>query len=200
MPSGFIKRTATCTHWTAPPTWCPTTTMRPSGSSAMPVPTSLKPKFTREAPGPEAVARIQHPRDWPLRRKPYTAQTRPQRNQPPSIRIPDAPTNEPSSPCRCLVARSRRTRPWTHATTARTTAGIPGASRVNFGFNEVGTGIALEPDGRIVVVGHQVGGAVQWVQVAVRLMNPDGTLDPSFGGGPGRPSPGRRHPSIPVGC
>ena len=64
-----------------------------------------------------------------------------------------------------------------------------GASRVNFGFNEVGTGIALEPDGRIVVVGHQVGGAVQWVQVAVRLMNPDGTLDPSFGGGTGQAVP-----------
>jgi uncharacterized delta-60 repeat protein len=70
-----------------------------------------------------------------------------------------------------------------------------GGSRPNFGFNESVGGVALQPDGKIVV------GATQYSEtpvldgrlVVVRFLNPQGTLDPSFGGSNGQtiPFPGR---------
>jgi uncharacterized delta-60 repeat protein len=70
-----------------------------------------------------------------------------------------------------------------------------GGSRPNFGFNESVSGVALQPDGKIVVGASQYTNApsLDGKLVVVRFLNPQGTLDPSFGGSNGQaiPFPGR---------
>jgi uncharacterized delta-60 repeat protein len=60
-----------------------------------------------------------------------------------------------------------------------------GGSRLNFGAAD-GTGaIALQPDGRIIVAGQAGTGSIESDVTITRLLNPEGTLDLSFGGGAG---------------
>ncbi len=52
-----------------------------------------------------------------------------------------------------------------------------------FSNGSVATGVAVDPQGRIVVAGYTLDGGVD---VAVARFRPDGTLDPAFGDGDGR--------------
>jgi uncharacterized delta-60 repeat protein len=54
-----------------------------------------------------------------------------------------------------------------------------GKQTVDFGFDDQATGIAIQPDGRIVLGGFIDGGAANF---AVARMDAGGTLDPSFDG------------------
>ena len=62
-----------------------------------------------------------------------------------------------------------------------------GASRLDFGGADIGGGLVLQADGKIDVSGQGTttgpGGGVR--VVAAQLLNPQGTLDPGFGGGTG---------------
>ena len=73
---------------------------------------------------------------------------------------------------------------------ARTTAGgmldfgygASGISFTNFGADEYGHDVALQPDGKIIVAGsHYPAGPPNGAFAATRLLNPQGTADPSFG-------------------
>ena len=57
-----------------------------------------------------------------------------------------------------------------------------GWSRLDFGGVDLGGGVALQPDGRIVVAGASDAGGSYDMAVA-RLLAPEGTFDPSFGAG-----------------
>ncbi len=64
-----------------------------------------------------------------------------------------------------------------------------GASRPNFDQTEFATAIALQPDGKIVVAGTSIDGTPRSRILVVRLLNPQGTLDPSYGLGTGGSRP-----------
>jgi uncharacterized delta-60 repeat protein len=65
-----------------------------------------------------------------------------------------------------------------------TTFGVGGRATVDFGGNEIATSMALQPDGKILLGGDtDRAGSVD--QVVVRLLDPQGTLDPSYGQGTG---------------
>src|SRR5213076_1055916 len=59
--------------------------------------------------------------------------------------------------------------------------GTGGIVSTDLGAAGQGNAAAVQPDGRIVVVGQSTSGAIT-TTVLVRY-NPDGTLDPSFGSG-----------------
>src|SRR5918999_5846052 len=58
--------------------------------------------------------------------------------------------------------------------------GGTGKSLVNLGGTELGNGVALAPDGGIVVVGEQAAPPGDRHILVVRLLATEGTLDPSF--------------------
>jgi uncharacterized delta-60 repeat protein len=60
-----------------------------------------------------------------------------------------------------------------------------GKSFVNFGSSDFGGALALQPDGKIVVAGSSNGSGGFDFAVA-RLLNPQGTLDTTYGGGTGK--------------
>src|SRR5262249_15434318 len=57
------------------------------------------------------------------------------------------------------------------------------AADFNLNYTDVAQGVALQADGRIVVVGHTNGGAATGDNFAVVRYNSDGSLDTSFGQG-----------------
>jgi uncharacterized delta-60 repeat protein len=65
-----------------------------------------------------------------------------------------------------------------------TSFGTGGQSLVNLGGNEYGRDVALRPDGRIVVAGNRTAG-LDLDALVVQLLQPQGTLDTSYGGGSG---------------
>jgi len=69
------------------------------------------------------------------------------------------------------------------------TFGLGGFVSTDFGDNEPATDVAIQPDGKIVAVGGVTG------QFSVARYNPDGSLDPSFGGGDGLVTTGFGAPS-----
>jgi uncharacterized delta-60 repeat protein len=60
--------------------------------------------------------------------------------------------------------------------------GGDGIATINIGPNETGRGVAVQPDGRILVVGTTTG---LGNDIALARLNADGTLDTTFGGGDG---------------
>ena len=71
--------------------------------------------------------------------------------------------------------------------------GTEGKVTTNFGAADLANAVALQPDGKIVVVGKT--GLAGIFDFAVARLNPDGSPDNTFGGG-GRTTPGRlRHRS-----
>jgi uncharacterized delta-60 repeat protein len=65
-----------------------------------------------------------------------------------------------------------------------TAYGVGGKAIVDFGGNEIATSMALQPDGKILL-GGQTDKAGTVDQLVVRLLDPQGTLDPSYGQGTG---------------
>jgi uncharacterized delta-60 repeat protein len=63
--------------------------------------------------------------------------------------------------------------------------GGSGKSVADLGGDDIGTAVALQPDGKIVVAGQSIVGGSSDFAVA-RLLNPQGTFDPSYGGGSGK--------------
>jgi uncharacterized delta-60 repeat protein len=61
--------------------------------------------------------------------------------------------------------------------TLDTTFNGTGKQTVDFGFDDQATGVVIQPDGKIVVVGFDDGGAADF---AVVRLNPDGSLDTTF--------------------
>jgi uncharacterized delta-60 repeat protein len=59
--------------------------------------------------------------------------------------------------------------------------GIGGTSLADFGGNDTGEALALQPDGKIVVAGASSAGANPANFAVTRLLNPSGDFDPSFG-------------------
>ncbi|HEY2601102.1 MAG TPA: hypothetical protein VGI67_06065 [Thermoleophilaceae bacterium] len=64
-----------------------------------------------------------------------------------------------------------------------------GASRPDFGAAERGNAIAIQPDGKIVVAGHSTDSAGHEAFFVTRFLNPQGTLDTSYGAGTGASRP-----------
>jgi uncharacterized delta-60 repeat protein len=61
-----------------------------------------------------------------------------------------------------------------------TTFGAGGKVTTDFGSNDLGQAVAIQPDGQIVVAGSTTGSSSQ--QFALARYNSDGSLDPAFGG------------------
>ena len=61
--------------------------------------------------------------------------------------------------------------------------GTDGVATVSFGGSDFANGMATAPDGKIVIVGSADSGGATHLNFAVVRLNPDGTLDQSFGSG-----------------
>ena len=60
-----------------------------------------------------------------------------------------------------------------------------GWARTDLAAQDVATSIALQPDGRIVLAGYTSIGPAGTDMAVARLLSPQGTLDPAYGGGSG---------------
>jgi uncharacterized delta-60 repeat protein len=58
-----------------------------------------------------------------------------------------------------------------------------GRELTNFGVSDYGQGVAIQADGKLVVVGGSYAGAGRSHDFALARYNPDGSLDPTFSGG-----------------
>ncbi|MBA3351880.1 MAG: hypothetical protein H0U23_05550, partial [Blastocatellia bacterium] len=67
--------------------------------------------------------------------------------------------------------------------TPDTTFSFDGKTTTDFTSFDRALGVALQPDGKIVAIGHRIGSIAQDNDWALARYNPDGTLDTSFGSG-----------------